>query len=214
MATTASQLLARPGVLARDRWQVEVRRSGSGQVLAAVEASGDRWEPERLWDRLPRPVLGELAVTVTPLGAPQATGLRQLVAVAEGLDVSYSPALRLTDARGLEPAEAVLSPAPGMTASPRAAMIPGEVTGVETACVAGPVVLPLRVTPPHCRVRIVQPKPIAETSSPVLPRVTVRIFLLPSVVVSSLAVPGGSWRRGVAGHPPGDLKRDAGQLLG
>ena len=140
------------------RWQVEVRRSGSGQVLAAVEASGDRWEPERLWDRVPRPVLGELAVTVTPLGAQQATGLRRMVAVAEGLDVSYSPALRLTDARGLEPAEAVLWPAPGMTASPRAAMIPAEVTGVAAACVAGPVVLPLRVTPPHCRVRI-EPEP-------------------------------------------------------
>ena len=140
------------------RWQVEVRRSGSGPVLAAVEASGDRWEPGRLWDRVPRPVLGELAVTVTALGAPQATGLRRTVAVAEGLDVGYSPALRLTDARGLEPAEAVLSPAPGMTASPRAAMIPAEVTGVEAACVAGPVVLPLRVTPPHCRVRI-EPEP-------------------------------------------------------
>ena len=140
------------------RWQIEVRRSGSGPVLVAVEASGEHWEPERLWDRVPRPVLGELGVTVTPLGAPQATGLRRTVAVAEGLDVGYSPALRLTDARGLEPAEAVFSPAPGMTASPRAAMIPAEVTGVEAACVAGPVVLPLRVTPPHCRVRI-EPEP-------------------------------------------------------
>ena len=82
-------------------------------MLAAVEASGDRWEPGRLWHRMPRPVLGELAVTVTALGAPQAAGLRRMVAVAEGLDVGYSPALRLTDARGLEPAEAVLSPAPG-----------------------------------------------------------------------------------------------------
>jgi hypothetical protein len=80
------------------------------------------------------------------------------VAVAEGLDVSYSPALRLTAAEGLEPAEAVLSPAPGMTASPRAAMIPAEVTGVAVMCVAGPVVLPLQVTPPHCRVRI-EPEP-------------------------------------------------------
>jgi hypothetical protein len=140
------------------RWQIEVRRSGSGPVLATVEASGDRWEPERLWDLVPRPVLGELAVTVTALGVPQVTGLRRTVAVAEGLDVSYSPALRLPDARGLEPAEAVFSPAPGMTVSPRAAMIPAEVTGVEVACVAGPVVLPLRVTPPHCRVRV-EPEP-------------------------------------------------------
>jgi hypothetical protein len=140
------------------RWQIEVRRSGSGPVLAAVEASGDRWEPERLWDLVPRPVLGELAVTVTAVGVPQVSGLRRTVAVAEGLDVGYSPALRLPDARGLEPAEAVFSPAPGMTVSPRAAMIPAEATGVEVACVAGPVVLPLRVTPPHCRVRV-EPEP-------------------------------------------------------
>jgi len=140
------------------RWQIEVRRAGPGPALRAVEASGDRWDPERLWERLPRPVLGELVVTVTALDAPRAAGLRRAVAVAEGLAVSYSPALRLTGAEGLEPAEAVLSPAPGMTASPRAAMIPSEVTGVGMTCVAGPVVLPLRVTPPHCRVRI-EPEP-------------------------------------------------------
>jgi len=139
------------------RWQIEVRRSGPGPVLA-VGASGDRWDPERLWDPVPRPVLGELVVTVTAPDTPQATGLRRTVAVAEGLDVSYSPALRLTDAMGLEPAEAVLSPAPGMTASPRAAMIPAEVTGVTVACVAGPAMLPLHVTPPHCRMRI-EPEP-------------------------------------------------------
>ena len=140
------------------RWQVEVRRPGSGRVLGAAEASGDRWDPERLWDRVPRPLLGELVVTVTALDAAPATGLRRAVSVAEGLDVSYSPALRLTDDAGLDAAEAVLSPPPGMTASPCAAMIAAEVTGIEVACVAGPVVLPLRVTPPHCRIRI-EPEP-------------------------------------------------------
>ena len=33
-----------------------------------------------------------------------------------------------------------------------------EDTGIEVACVAGPVVLPLRVTPPYCRIRI-EPEP-------------------------------------------------------
>jgi hypothetical protein len=136
------------------RWWVEVRRPGSGRVLGAVEASGDRWDPERLWDRVPRPVLGELVVAVTALDTASVAGLRRAVVVAEGLEVGYSPALRLTADEGLEAAEAVLSTAPGMTASPCAAMIGAEVTGVEVACVAGPVVLPLRVTPPHCRMRI------------------------------------------------------------
>ena len=140
------------------RWQVEVRRPGSGRVLGAAEASGDRWDPERLWDRVPRPLLGELVVTVTALDAAPAAGLRRAVFMAEGLDVSYSPALRLTDDAGLDAAEAVLSSPPGMTASPCAAMIAAGVTGIEVACVAGPVVLPLRVTPPHCRIRI-EPEP-------------------------------------------------------
>jgi hypothetical protein len=145
------------------RWRVEVRRAGSGPVLGAVEAIGNRWDPERLWDRVPRPVLGELVVTVTALGSAPgdgtpSTGLRRVVAVAEGLGVGYSPVPRLTGDEGLEAAEAVLWTVPGMTASPCAAAIPAEVTGIEAACVAGPVVLPLRVTPPHCRTRI-DPEP-------------------------------------------------------
>ncbi len=149
-------------------WRVEVRRAGSGAVLRAVEATGDRWDPDALWDRVRRPVLGELVVTVTaldtgpsdtgPSDTGPVTGLRRVVAVAEGLDVGYSPALRLTADEGLEAAEVVLRPAPGMTASPCAAAIPADVTAIKVACVAGPVVLPLRVTPPRCRTRI-EPEP-------------------------------------------------------
>jgi len=140
------------------RWRVEVRRPGSSHALAAVQASGDRWDPQRLWDRVPRPVLGELVVTAAAMDTAHVTGLRRVVAVAESLDVSYAPALRLTGEEGLEPAEVVLSAAPGMTASPCAAKAPAEATVIEVACVAGPVVLPLRVTPPHCRIRI-EPEP-------------------------------------------------------
>jgi hypothetical protein len=183
------------------RWRVEVRRSGSGPILAAAEAGGDRWDPDRLWDRVPRPVLGRLVVTVTAPDTPRAAGLRRAVAVAEGLDVGYSPALRLTGPEGLEPAEVVLSPAPGMTASPRAAVIPGEVTDVAVTCVAGSVVLPLRVTPPHCRMRI-EPEPgsgnvpTAWHSLGPLPLTTADLFR------------GGALRLdlpGAAGDPPIDV---------
>jgi hypothetical protein len=190
------------------RWQVEVRRSGTGRVLATAEASGDRRELERLWDRVPRPVLGELAVAVTPLDSPQATGLRQTVAVAEGLAVHYSPALRLTDARGLEPAEAVLAPAPGMTVSPRAVMIPAEVTGVEVACVAGPEVLTLRVTPPHCRVRI-EPEP-GSGNAP-----TAWHSLGPLPLRAADLIRGGALRldlAGTAAEPPVDVVAGGGTV--
>jgi hypothetical protein len=188
------------------RWRVEVRRSGRGPVLTAAEASGDDWDPERLWDRVPRPVLGELVVTVTAHGSAPGmgacgTGLRRVVAVAEGLDVTYSPALRLTCEQGLDAAEAVLSPVPGMTASPCAARIPAGVTGIEVACVAGPVVVPLHLTPPYCRVRI-DPEP-GSGDPP-----TAWHSLGPLPLEAAHLVRGGALRLdlpGAAGHPPVDV---------
>jgi hypothetical protein len=190
------------------RWRIEVRRPGSGPALRTVEVSGDHWDPERLWDRLPRPVLGELVVTVIALDTPRAAGLRRTVAVAEGLAVSYSPALRLTGKAGLEPAEAVLSPAPGMTASPRAAMIPAEVTGVGVTCVAGPVVLPLLLTPPHCRVRI-EPEP-GSGDAP-----TAWHSLGPLPLRTADLIRGGALHLdlpGIRGDPPVDVTATAGTV--
>jgi hypothetical protein len=183
------------------RWRVEVRRSGSGPVLAVAEVSGDRWDPASLWDRVPRPVLGEVVVTAAAPDAPQAAGLRRSLAVAEGLDVGYSPALRLPGREGLEPAEAVLLPAPGMTACPGAAVIPPEATGVAATCVAGPVVLPLRVTPPHCRMRI-EPEP-GSGNAP-----TAWHSLGPLPLQTADLIRGGALRLdlpGAAGDPPIDV---------
>lgn len=140
------------------RWLVELRRQGSGQLLAVAETDGNHWNAERLWERMPRPVLGELVVTVTALGNASTPGLRRVVAVAEGLAASYTPALRLPRDEGLEAAEAIVIPPGGMTIAPSAAVIAGEVTTMDVACVAGEAVLPLRVTPPHWRVRI-EPEP-------------------------------------------------------
>jgi hypothetical protein len=183
------------------RWQIKVRRSGSGEVLSAVEVSGDRWDPARLWDRVPRPVLGELIVSVTARDDPRATGLRRAVGMAEGLEAGYFPAFRLTVEEGLEPAEVVLSAASGMTASPLAAMIQAEATSIEVACVAGAVVLPLRVTPPHCRIRI-EPEPGGTGAR------TSWHSLGPLSLETADLVRGGALRLDLpaaAGHPPIDV---------
>jgi hypothetical protein len=204
------------------RWRAEVRRAGSGAVLAVIEASGDRWDPGRLWEPMPRPVLGELVVTVTPLGgAPgtggepasggPASGLRRVVAVAEGLGVGYSPALRLAGDEGLEPAEAVLRPPPGMTVSPCAAAIPPGVTATGVTCVAGPLVLPLQVTPPHWRTRI-EPEPGSGDGA------TAWHSLGPLLLETADLIHGGALRLdlpGTSGSPPIDVVAAAGivQLL-
>jgi hypothetical protein len=132
-------------------WRVEARRADSGAVLATVTTTGGTWEPDALWREVPRPLLGELTVTVTP-------GLRRTVAVAGGLTATFYPSPRLTGARGLEAAEAVVSAAPGMTVSPAAVAYPEETATREVTCVAGPVVQRLAVTPPHIRLRV-EPEP-------------------------------------------------------
>ena len=78
--------------------------------------------------------------------------------MAEGLGGAYSPVPRLTSEQGLEPAEAVLTAPAGMTVSPQAAFIPAESVTIRMTCVAGPIVFPLRVRPPHLRMRI-EPDP-------------------------------------------------------
>lgn len=137
------------------RWRVEVRRANGGPVLARVEAGAVEWEPERLWAAVGRPVLGELVVSATRLDeADTGAGLRRTLAVADGLAVRYSPELRLTHAEGIEPAEAVLSPVPGLTTAPPAVALAPAVVRVEVRCVAGSVVQTLVLTPPHCRTRL------------------------------------------------------------
>jgi hypothetical protein len=142
------QVLLPPG---QDSWRVEARRAESGAVLASVTATGDAWYPDALWRNVPRPLLGELAITVTP-------GLRRAVALAEGLSVTAYPLPRLTSAGGLEPADAVISAPPGMTASPAAVAYGEEAVTREITCVAGAVTARLAVTPPHIRLRI-DPEP-------------------------------------------------------
>jgi len=140
------------------RWRIEVRRAGSGPVLAGITTTAADWRPDQLWRQMSRPVLGTVLVTVTPADRTAGPGLRRSVAVAEGLGAAYSPMPRLTGERGLEPAEAALTAPPGMTVSPQAAFIPAESAAIGMTCVAGPIVLPLRVTPPHLRMRI-EPEP-------------------------------------------------------
>lgn len=156
IATTAGRpvVASPPEVLlppGQDKWRIEARRAESGAVLASVTTTGDAWRPDALWRNVPRPLLGELAVTVTP-------GLRRTVAIAEGLTVTSYPAPRLTSTAGLEPAEAVISVPPGMTASPSAVAYSEESVTREITCVAGPVAARLAVTPPHIRLRV-DPEP-------------------------------------------------------
>jgi len=161
-ARTGEPVFAKPPAVllppGPDRWRVEVRRAGTDAVLSSLTAVGDGWQPERLWQRVTRPVLGELTVIVSDTGGEAKPGMRRTLTVAEGLAASYFPASRLTTERGLEPAEATLATPPGMTVSPQAAPVPAEAVTIEVTCIVAQVLQRLRVTPPHIRIRI-EPEP-------------------------------------------------------
>lgn len=140
------------------RWRVEVRRAGTSTVLSRVTTAEDGWRPERLWERVTRPLLGELTVLVTAADGEARPGMRRTLTVAEGLVASYFPTPRLTSDRGLEPAEATLAAPPGMTVSPQAAPVPADAVTIEVTCIAAQVLQRMRVTPPHVRIRI-EPEP-------------------------------------------------------
>jgi hypothetical protein len=165
------EVLLPPGTAA---WRLEARRTGTGAVLAAVTVTAtdaaasapgapgavppcrDPLSRQRSpWPGARRPVLGEVTITASSPGRP---GLRRTVVIAEGARVTYFPELRLTTARGLDPAEALLAMAPGMTASPAALPFGEQERARDVTLVAGPVVQRLAVTPPHVSVRV-DPEP-------------------------------------------------------
>lgn len=138
------------------RWRVVVRRVRTGAVLIDVTVPGTT-APGALWGRCPRPLLGEVSITVSAVGRA-APGLRRVVTVAEGLALACHPRTRLTTDHGLEPAEVLLTAPPGMTVSPAALPFGEETTHKEITCVVGPVTQRLTVVPPHIRIRV-DPEP-------------------------------------------------------
>lgn len=155
------------------RWRIVVRRPETGAVLADVTAPGgaaapgDKTAPgpaalDGLWSRVPRPLLGKLAITVTADGRA-VPGLRRVVTVAEGIVLACHPRTRLTSDAGLEPAEALLTAPPGMTASPPAVPFGQDTEHKQVICVAGAVTQQLTVTPPHLRLRV-EPEPGSGTA--------------------------------------------------
>ena len=94
-------------------WQVEVRSAAHGTPLASREIR--RSGPVDIWPDVPRPILGAFDITVRgPLGR----GMRRAIVVAEGVSVSYRPAVRALKMSGLEPAQAEMRAPAGASVHP------------------------------------------------------------------------------------------------
>jgi superfamily I DNA/RNA helicase len=128
-------------------WRVEVRPAAHGAPLPSREIRGSGTVD--IWADVPRPILGAFDITVRgPLGR----GMRRAIFVAEGVSVSYSPAVRALKVSGLEPGQAELRAPVGASVRP-ARLSFRTADRVHVAELrAGAETEPVVVTPPHVEV--------------------------------------------------------------
>ncbi len=125
-------------------WHVDVRSAAGGAAFVSREI--DQTGAIDLWAGAPRPILGAFDITVRgPLGR----GMRRTVFIAEGVSVSYRPAVRVLRMSGLEPGDAELRAPVGAAAKP-ARLSFGLADRARIAeLLAGAETEPVVITPPH-----------------------------------------------------------------
>ena len=125
-------------------WHADVRSAAGGGAVVSREI--DQAGTVDLWAGAPRPILGAFDITVRgPLGR----GMRRTVFIAEGVSVSYRPAVRALRMSGLEPGHAELRAPIGAAADPaRLSFGPSDRARIAELR-AGDETEPVVITPPH-----------------------------------------------------------------
>ena len=125
-------------------WHADVRSAAGGGAVVSREI--DQAGTVDLWAGAPRPILGAFDITVRgPLGR----GMRRTVFIAEGVSVSYRPAVRALRMSGLEPGHAELRAPIGAAADPaRLSFGPPDRARIAELR-AGDETEPVVITPPH-----------------------------------------------------------------
>ena len=143
-------------------WRVEIRTAAEGTPLMSREISQSG--AVEIWESVPRPILGAFDITVRgPLGR----GMRRTVFVAEGLSVSYRPAVRALKVSGLEPGEAELRVPVGALVHPARLAFRATDRAHVAELRAGAETEPVVITPPHVEVLCAGAGAGAWTAAPV-----------------------------------------------
>lgn len=136
-----------------EQWLVEVR-GPDARVLASLHltgADGAATETPALWSGLTKPLLGAFTVRVT---GPRGRGMVRTVVLAEGLELQCHPDPRLFHPDGLDPADVVPHPAPGMTVIPAALAFGTGTVEADLRFVTRQRSERFTVSPPRMRARI------------------------------------------------------------
>ncbi|MCO5968941.1 hypothetical protein [Actinoallomurus soli] len=134
---------------AKTAWTIDIRPSGGGPGVSETREITESCTVAGLWDALPRPLLGSFDIAVRgPLGR----GAARTVFIAEGVGVSFTPAVRLFDVAGLTNARAEISAPVGAAAHPRTVSFGPAKRAAVIEFRAGQESEPLVIRPPHLQV--------------------------------------------------------------
>nr|WP_131721717.1 hypothetical protein [Mycolicibacterium komanii]CRL70025.1 hypothetical protein CPGR_01807 [Mycolicibacterium komanii] len=106
--------LSIPSSMANSVWDVTLHDS-AGEVIARTRLTGTE-DPNKIWDEVPRPVVGTFAVRIR---GPWGRGATRSFTVVEGVSVSFAPAWRRFVSGGLQPCIAQVRAADGINLSRR-----------------------------------------------------------------------------------------------
>ena len=126
------------------RWHADIRPAAGGASLVSREM--DQAGPVDIWGGVPRPILGAFDITVRgPLGR----GTRRTIFIAEGVSVSYRPAVRALTVSGLEPGQAELRAPIGAAVKPARLSFGISDRAHVAELRSGTETEPVVITPPH-----------------------------------------------------------------
>ncbi|WP_326641565.1 hypothetical protein OG884_02160 [Streptosporangium sp. NBC_01755] len=134
-------------------WLVDIRPSAGGRTVftGSFTVSEPTEISERLWETLPRPVLGAFEITVR---GPIGRNTRRSIVIAESLTSRCTPQIRLFNHEGLVAGQASLAAGSGMRVEPAVlTYTPREREHVIT-CSTDQHAEPFIVAPPHMRVLV------------------------------------------------------------
>jgi hypothetical protein len=129
-------------------WRVDILDC-NGETLARWNSEEESRNPNEIWSRLPRPLLGTYIVRVR---GPWGRGVTRTLAVAEGLSVTFDPSWRRFTAAGLQRVTVTVNAPRDMTVSRSRIELGERQRGATVQLSADTAACRVQLTPPHMSV--------------------------------------------------------------
>ncbi|TDL10537.1 hypothetical protein EUA04_11685 [Mycolicibacterium obuense] len=136
-----------PNAMPNAAWDVTLH-DGAGAMIARHRVVGEE-DPNRLWESVPRPLIGTFTIRVR---GPWGRGASRAFTIVEGLTASFTPGWRRFVSGGLQPCVVHLNAADGVNLSRAEVHFDERKREHAVRAVAGLEFRSLVITPPHMTV--------------------------------------------------------------